>query len=158
MRHPLPLILVCGVAGLLDACSPTVETPEEMIAEAKALDQRFVEAYNRGDADAVMETYWNSPDLVSYAVDTLQLKGWQALKDQTVRTFTSMKGASLEILDPNYKPVSDMVMSWGTWRLTIPSKEGAPVEVVGRYSDVKTQRGGKWVYIFDHASMPLSAP
>jgi hypothetical protein len=88
-------------------------------------------------------------------VDTLQLKGWQALKDHTVRTFNSLQGASLELLDPNYKPVNDMVMSWGTWRLTIPSQEGAPLEVVGRYSDVKTQRGGKWVYIFDHASLPM---
>jgi ketosteroid isomerase-like protein len=129
-----------------------------MIAEAKALDQRFVEAYNRGDADAVMETYWNSPDLISYAVDTLQLKGWQALKDYTVRTFASMQGASLEILDSNYKPINDFVISWGTWRLTIPSKVGAPVEVVGRYSDVKSQRGGKWVCILDHASVPLPPP
>src|SRR5262245_61453156 len=52
MKQPVFCILVCSITGLLDACSPTVETPEEMVAAAKALDQRFVEAYNRGDVNA----------------------------------------------------------------------------------------------------------
>ena len=32
------------------------------------------------------------------------------------------------------------------------------VEAMGRYTDVKAQRDGKWVYIIDHASVPLPPP
>ena len=105
-----------------------------------------------------MDTYWNSPDLVSYPADTMQVKGWQATKERTTRAFASMNGASLELLETNYKAISDLVISWGTWRLSMPSTAGSRVEVIGRYTDVKSQRGGKWVYILDHASVPLPPP
>lgn len=30
--------------------------------------------------------------------------------------------------------------------------------MMGRYTDIKAERDGKWVYIMDHASMPLPPP
>lgn len=32
------------------------------------------------------------------------------------------------------------------------------MEMRARYSDVKAKRDDKWVYIFDHASVPLPPP
>jgi hypothetical protein len=32
------------------------------------------------------------------------------------------------------------------------------MELDGRFTDVKTQRDGKWVYILDHASAPMPGP
>ena len=31
-------------------------------------------------------------------------------------------------------------------------------EILGRFTDVKGQRDGKWVYLMDHGSVPLMPP
>jgi ketosteroid isomerase-like protein len=49
----------------------------------------------------------------------------------------------------------DVVLGWGTWTMTIPNGDGTSTVLQGRYSDVKAQRDGQWVYIMDHASVPL---
>ena len=35
--------------------------------------------------------------------------------------------------------------------------DGTPIEVHGRYTDVKAERDGRWVYLVDHGSVPTSA-
>ena len=46
----------------------------------------------------------------------------------------------------------------GRWKLTIPAAKGPASVIEGRYTDVKAQKDGKWVYIVDHASVPLPPP
>jgi ketosteroid isomerase-like protein len=69
-----------------------------------------------------------------------------------------MKGGKLELLESSNAAAGEVVLGTGKWRFTIPSPQGAPIEVMGRYTDVKAKRGGKWVFILDHASAPLPAP
>ena len=69
-----------------------------------------------------------------------------------------MPGATLEMIEMNYKVAGDVVISWGKWRMLVPMGEGEPMEILGRYTDVKAKRDGKWVFILDHASVPLQAP
>jgi ketosteroid isomerase-like protein len=64
----------------------------------------------------------------------------------------------LELLESSNAAAGEVVLGTGKWRFTIPSPQGAPIEVMGRYTDVKAKRGGKWVFILDHASAPLPAP
>lgn len=155
MKYLFRYSLILAVAGFILGCAPQGDSPEQMIAAAKALDQQFVEAYSKGDVDGVMATYWNSPELVSYSPDAMEARGWQAVRDGLATFFTSTSGAKLELLETNYKVAGNVVFGWGKWRLTIPAGGDKPMEMLGRYSDVKAKRDGKWVYIFDHASVPL---
>ena len=158
MNHILPYCLLFAATGFILSCAPQKENPDQMIAAAKALDQRFIEAYNKGDADAVMATYWNSPELVSYPPEAMEFRGWEEAKDGFVQAFANMPGVTLEIIESNYKAVGDVVIGWGKWRVSVPSPEGSPMEILGRYTVVKAERDGKWVYIMDHASVPLPTP
>jgi ketosteroid isomerase-like protein len=151
-------ILLLSVEAMLLGCAPKPPNPDEMIAAAKDLDQRFVEAYNKGDVDAVMATYWNSPDLVSYPPDAMQAKGWTATKEGMAHTFASMPGFKLELIDPVYIVAGDMVICYGTWKGTMTPPGGGQITIEGRYSDVKAKKNGKLVYIMDHASVPLPPP
>jgi len=151
MKQTIFFSLMVVGAMFLSGCAPLGETPEQMITEAKALDQRFIAAYNNGDVDAVMATYWNSPDLVSYPPGALEVRGWEAAKEGFAKEFSSMKG-TLEFMEPNYRVAGDVVMGWGKWRFTMSDP---PMEMMGRYTDVKAKRDGRWVYILDHASAPL---
>ena len=42
--------------------------------------------------------------------------------------------------------------------MTVRGADGKPTEMTGRYTDVKAERDGKWVYLMDHGSAPLPPP
>jgi ketosteroid isomerase-like protein len=149
-------LLIAGIL-LISGCGPKGDSPEKMIAEAKALDQRFFDAYNKGDVDAIMATYWNSPDLVSFPPGAMMAKGFEAVRQGMLKEFSGPRG-KLELVDANYKVAGDIVYCWGTWRWTMAPPEGPPIEVLGRYSDIKAKRDGKWVFVMDHASAPMPPP
>jgi uncharacterized protein (TIGR02246 family) len=146
--------LIAGALGVFLGCQ-TASDPEAMIAGAKALDQQFIEAFNRGDVDAVMATYWNSPEFIQYPVDAMEIHGWQAVKDALEKSFASTSKATIGVIDANYKAAGDVVIGWGTWRLTMTDPGGQMTTIDGRYTDMRAQRDGKWVYILDHGSLPL---
>lgn len=155
------ILAVAGMAAIaLSACAPATPaapagpTPAEMVAAADALDKQFLEAFNAGDVDALAATYWNSPDLVSFGPDGMGTKGWEATKAGSVEMFKAMPGAKLEFTAVQNKAYGDMVLGWGTWKMTIPTPAG-PQVMEGRYSDAKALKDGKWVYLMDHASVPL---
>jgi len=142
-------------AVLFCSCSSQGENPEQIIAAANALDQQFVEAYSNGDVEGVMATYWNSPDLVSYPPGAMEERGWQKVKEGLSQFFTSIQGAKLVLFDSENKIAGDMILGKGKWSMTMPDGNGGSMEMFGRYSDIKAKRDGKWVYVFDHASVPL---
>lgn len=158
MKQIFLFSIAVAAAVLVIGCAPTGPTPEQMITEAKAVDQRFFEAYNNGDVDGLMATYWNSPDLVSYPPGELEIHGWDAVKESFAKGIDEMKGAKLEFIEPGYKVAGDVVLSWGKWRWTSPPGSEPAMEFIGRYTDVKAMRDGKMVYIMDHASAPMPPP
>ncbi len=158
MRRTFSAILLLATGLTMFGCAPKPANPDELIAAAKDLDKRFVEAYNKGDVDAVMATYWNSPEFISYPPDAMQAKGWAATKEGIAHTFSAMPGFKLELTSTEYMVAGDMVIGYGTWKGTVTPPGGEPMTLEGRYSDVKAKKDGKWVYILDHASVPLPPP
>ena len=136
------------------------ESPEEMIAGANALDKAFLAAFNSGNADAMSALYWNSPDAVSFPPEELVARGIEGIRKSNAAVVKSMAGGKLEITESHQIPFQDVVVGWGLWRFTMPVEGGTPIAMVGRYTDVKAKRDGKWVYVVDHASavMPASTP
>ena len=160
MRRAIPVVVGALVLATASACTPSVPIPPpgptdaEKVAAAEALDQRFFEAFNKGDVDALMATYWNSPKLVSYGPDGMGTTGWDAARAGAVEMFKAMPGARLEAVSKHNDVHGDMVIGWGTWKMTIETP-GGPQVIEGRYTDAKMMHDGKWVYVMDHASVPL---
>lgn len=144
-------------SALLLACACAAQRPPEndSVAAAEALDRRFLEAFNRGDLDALMATYWKSPELVSFGLDGMGTHGWEATRASWAEGLKSMPGGKLEFTRSHHTVVGDAVLGWGTWKITIPVPNGASAVIEGRYSDVKAERDGAWVYVLDHASVPM---
>jgi ketosteroid isomerase-like protein len=152
--HKLISVLLIFTGCLIPlGCSPQANNAQ-MIGSAIALDQRFLHAFNRGDVDAVMATYWNSPDLIVYSPTIAEAHGWKAAHDALAEAMTGATGARLELTESHYQVAGEFVIAWGKWRMSIPSLDGFPFEIEGRYTNVKAQKKGKWVVILDHASIP----
>jgi ketosteroid isomerase-like protein len=151
---PLTRAIISLAAGLLVGCATTQTRDQEMIAAARKVDRHFVEAFNRGDIDAVMSNYWNSPDLIVYPPTALEAHGYKAVREAMLQGLANAPGAQLTLADPRYQVSGDLVICHGKWRMTLPSKDGIPFVVEGRYTDLKAERDGKWVFILDHASIP----
>jgi uncharacterized protein (TIGR02246 family) len=154
------LVLAFGLTG---ACAPAAPPPPDtaaMLASATALDEQFAAAYNAYDAEAVAALYWNSPETVSFPPDVMVVRGFDAIRSGTVEGMAAMQaaGAKLELTETHHMVIGDAVATWGMWKLTMTGPDGAPMEMAGRFSDIKAERDGKWVYVMDHASAPLPPP
>jgi len=153
-------ILLPAIALLPLACAsaPPGDRDAAMLEAARALDRDFLAAYNRGDADAVADCYGDEADVVSYPPDQMQVRGRAAIREAARQGFLAMPGARLELTERHARAAGDVVIGWGLWRITLKGADGAPVVLVGRFTDVKAERNGRWVYLVDHASAPLPPP
>jgi len=134
----------------------------DLVAAANQLDSLFLVAFNKGDADAIMNLHWNSPDLRAYPPGEPQLNGYEAVKASYLKDFEANKGAKLEYTSTHNIPFADVVIGHGTFTWTMPV-EGAPADSPpmvfnGRYSEVKAVKDGKMVIVLDHTSMPMAPP
>ena len=142
---------------LLSACSRTTDE-QALLAAAKALDEQWVDAFNRADIDALSRLYWKDPSLLMYPSDGMELRGWDAVKAYHSQSLSHMKGATASLSGTNYTVAGDMVVCYGKWTIMVPTGEGPVLEINGRYSDVKAKRGGAWVIIMEHGSVPMPPP
>ena len=154
LRNLFSVLLLALFA--ISCTSGTSETEEQMLTAAKELDTKFVEAYTKGDAAGVMATYWNSPELVSYPPDGMGAMGYDKAKEDINKSIEMMKGAKLDLSKINNKVMGEYVLGYGEWTLTLPDSAGT--QITGRYTDIKAKKDGKWVYIMDHASVPMPPP
>ncbi len=155
MRITLHSIGLLTALVTISACAPKGPTPDAMVTAANAVDQAFLDAFNAGDVDALMATYWNSPALVNIGLDGMGGLGWDGAKAGWEVAFASMPGVQLAFDSPVNIAAGDVVLGWGAWTMTVPTGDGTAMVLQGRYSDVKAMRDGKWVYIMDHASVPM---
>lgn len=163
MRAAFRLTTCVAALALAGACSsrepsradtPGGPTPAEMIAGADALDRRFVDAFNQDDADALMATYWNNPNLVSIGLDGSAPRGWDTTSAAWHASMDGNPESVLEYFESNNVPLGEVVIGWGQWKITTASDAGTPGVLQGNYSNVKGFRDGKWVILLDHASIP----
>ncbi len=162
MRRITRLSSCLALLTLFAACAPAPPaapagpTPAQLKTAADELDQKFLTAFNSGDASGLMATYWNSPELVNAGPDTMAM-GYSAAQAGSEAMFKAIPGAKLELLTRNNRVEGNVVLGWGTWRMTIPAQP-APQVVEGRFTDVKAMKDGRMVYLMDHASVPLPPP
>jgi ketosteroid isomerase-like protein len=147
------LVAVLPAALALPGCGPS---PKQMIRESKRLDKRFVEAFKKEDLEGVMATYWNDPKVVMLPAGAMDAKGYDAIKDAYKAFFDGTNIKDFKLKDQSYEVHGDVVIGWGLFSLTTLPSIGPEVRIEGRYTEVIAKRKGAWVYILDHASVPLA--
>lgn len=142
MSPILPVILAITVPP---AASPN---GNEIESQVVAVLTAQVEAWNRGDIDAFMETYWKS-DRLSFSSGGETTRGWQSTRDRYHERYPNRKMmgkltfSELEVTELG----EDAVLLLGRWKLKREDDQPG-----GNFSLVMRRIEGQWKIIHDHTS------
>src|SRR5215813_13278961 len=155
MNHPSLRVRV-GLAILLTvpalaapAVGRTQRHPKNAAHQIRAVLDRQVEAWNRGDLEGFMEGYWRSPQLTFYS-GGVETSGW----DQTIQRYQQRYRSAgnemgiLEFLDLKIEllgPQAAFVR--GKYRLKASGKESS-----GLFTLTFKKFASGWIIIHDHTS------
>lgn len=147
----MPLVLLSVLMMAVGAAAQASSRAGEH--EICALLEAQTEAWNRGDLEAFMETYWNSPQ-TAYLGSRGVTRGWQAVLDRYRRSYPDRKAmgkttfSELEIT--MLSPESALVV--GRWQL---QREGD--QPGGVFTVVVRKFPEGWRIIHDHTSVVAPA-
>ncbi len=130
--------------------------PEDAVGAVRAVLDRQVLDWNKGDLDAFLVGYWNSPKVV-FQSGGQRFDGWEAMRQRYRRRYQAEGRAMgrLEFSALDIEPLGpEVVLARGRWRLTMPdgTKPGGLFTVIFR----KLPDG--WKIIHDHTSADEPTP
>ena len=122
---------------------------------AQLTDQAWTKAMKANDLDAIMALY--APDAVAYFPDG-DFKGKEAIR-KSWTDFLAMFTVKDATSEGTYETTGNTSLGWGYWSITVVPKGGSePMVLKGRATVVVKRIGGKWLYVVDHASVPMPPP
>lgn len=149
------LRMTIAIASLGLALSAGIACAGE--SPGKTLDNRFLKAFNANDAAAIAACY--AEDAVIYPPDTFMAKGKDAIRQNFQGFLNQFKVSQATISDATYLDMKDRCVGWGIVELTAtPIAGGEATHMKARFTSISEKRDGQWVYICDHASMPMGPP
>jgi len=137
------------VVALLFAACAAASSVDERAAIRQVLDQQ-VAGWNRGDLEAYMQGYWNSPDLTFFSGANVT-HGWQPTLDRYRKKY---QGEGKEMGTLTFSDVTidlvapDTAFVRGAWNLAM--KQGDPPHGLFTLLMKKTDQG--WRIVHDHSS------
>lgn len=142
----LSVILFLSIPG---SVVQAFESPE-------ALQEGFMAALRSENIDAMAECY--APGAVNFPLDSMIGHGPGSARASWGGFFEQFDVVSAELSENELVQEGDLAAAWGLFTVIArPAEGGASVTLVGRYMDVARPIDGRWLYIADHASMPLPA-
>ncbi len=106
------------------------------------------EAWNQGNLEKFMETYWKS-DKLTFSGGGTTTRGWQATLDRYKKTYTPEKMGKLHFTELEVTILeTKTAMVLGNWHL----RQADGSKSNGNFSLVVAQIDGKWKIIHDHSA------
>ena len=118
---------------------------------AQAVDSSWIKAMKANDLEAVLKTY--AADAVAWLPEVKEARGEKEIRSAFEGLLSANTVKEVVLSETGYKTMGKVSVGWGRFSLTLaPKSGGSPVVMTGRYTDIAEQRGGRWVYVVDHAS------
>ena len=121
-----------------------------------ALQAAFMNALRSNDVNGLAACY--TEDATNFPVGSLAGVGPESVRTSWGGFFAEYRVTSAHLSNEHMEKLGDTAVAWGLFTIVAePVDGGEPVEMLGRYMDVSRNINGKWLYIADHASMPVPA-
>jgi uncharacterized protein (TIGR02246 family) len=141
---------------LLVLCTALLAAPA-FAQGVKTLDEAWVKAAKAGDAEALVKLY--VPDAVLYMPDEMRAKGTAEIRESFKKFFEANTVRDMTLTYDYTTSSGNLAVSSGNFSMTVEPKAGGAAQTMeGRFSSVATRKGGKWMYVVDHASVPIPPP
>ena len=141
-------VLTCLVC--FSSSSSANESPQ-------ALQEAFMVALKANNAQGLADCY--AIDAVNFPVDSLVGTGPESVRESWGSFFAAYTVVDASLSESHLEVHGDTAVAWGLFTIMAePAEGGDAVEMKGRYMDVARNIDGSWLYVADHASMPLPAP
>ncbi len=122
-------------------------------AQITALEHKLAAATT---TDEVMDCYDNSDDLVVYDLQTpREFDGPKAVRGDFQWFFDNFKNLKFEFVSLHVVTDGKMGLANSIQRMTGTDKDGKPVDMTFRNTDVLRKEDGKWKMIHTQASFPI---
>jgi uncharacterized protein (TIGR02246 family) len=123
----------------------------------KDLDNAWVKAAKAGDVEGLVKLY--APTAVTYMPDEMKAKGTAEIRE-SFKKFLGATTVREMTLTYDYSMTSgNLAVSSGNYSITAEPKAGGAAQTMeGRFTSVAERKNGKWMYVSDHASMPMPPP
>ena len=123
----------------------------------KSLDQAWVKAAKAGDAAAMTALY--APDAVMYPPDEMMAKGRDAIRASYEKFFGASTVQDMQLMYDMSATSGNSSWASGHFKMTVMPKAGGAAQTIeGRFTSIAARKGGKWMYVVDHASAPMPPP
>jgi uncharacterized protein (TIGR02246 family) len=126
-------------------------------AAIQALEDTFNEGFNAKDVDKVMSVYAPGKQLFVFDVVTpREYRGWDAYKKDFASLFASFPGPMKNtISEQTIHVVGSLAYGHNVQSGEFTGKDGAPVKIVVRTTDIYRKIDGKWLIVEEHNSVPI---
>jgi uncharacterized protein (TIGR02246 family) len=124
---------------------------------AKTLDSAWAKAAKAGDAAAITALY--ARDAVLYPPDEMVAKGTDAIRASYDKFFGANTVQDVELTYDASATAGNLSWASGHFKMTVAPKSGGAAQTFeGRFTSIAARKGGKWLYVSDHASAPMPPP
>jgi len=124
-------------------------------AAIKALYDKFTEAFNKKDVNAVMASY--APDVFAFdVIPPREYPTWDAYKKDWEGLFKAFPGpATSSMTELHITVVGSVAYTRGIDDATFTGADGSKTHMVVRVTDVLRKANGKWLIVQEHVSVPV---
>ena len=118
---------------------------------AQAVDSSWIKAMKANDLEAVLKTY--AADAVVWLPQVKEARGEKEIRSAFEGLLSANTVKEVVLSETGYRTMGQVSVGWGRFSLTLaPKSGGSPVVMTGRFTEIAERKGGRWVYIVDHAS------
>lgn len=154
-RLALPLFIALAALFFIDCASPVPpsESAVPSATDLQAIQEQIDEqarAWNNGDIDAFMQTYWHS-DSLRFASGGAVRRGWQETLERYKAAYPSREAmGTLSFEDLDLRRLSpSWAMAFGRFRL---KREDPLPDLTGLFTLIFEKKDEGWVIVHDHTS------
>ncbi len=121
----------------------------------KDLDAAWAKAAKAGDVEGLVKLY--APTAVTYMPDEMKAKGTAEIRASFQKFLGSSTVTEMTLSQDFATTSGNLAASSGMFSMTVAPKGGGAAQTMeGRYSSIAVRKNGKWMYVSDHASVPLA--
>jgi ketosteroid isomerase-like protein len=153
------LLLAFCVVSAVSAFSQSNSSAQPGDRPSKELMVAYCDAWSTGGPDKAAAFYDKSPDNVFFDIAPLKYKGWAEYEPGVKQMLSTFETAKLTLGDDvAIHPAGNW--AWGTSTMTLSGKlkTGNQVSLPARWTAIWLNKGGKWLIVHEHVSVPWGGP